>query len=281
MDENKIIPMGTSRLLDEDLDEFDDLDLDDLDLDDLDLDDIDLDDLDDFDDLEELESYNENNYTNMESSPVSQANIMDAGPEDLLIAQIDAFRERATLIQNMIREKQQIVAELERQVEEKEAANQELQLQLLKKQEEADEIVSTVDKQVERMLKTVKRSMDNLEENIREQVASNQEATAEQIAANKAATDEQNRSLKETLYTLNDGLTSIHTDLSEKTHTESVQLYRMLQDLIQEHDNNEEAAQFALHSYESLKKKNTVETVLLIISILISVSALVFSLGIF
>ncbi|MCF0132022.1 MAG: hypothetical protein HUJ71_09820 [Pseudobutyrivibrio sp.] len=211
----------------------------------------------------------ENNEIRVEKTELPEEyDSMDIA-EDMLLAQIDAFRDRATRIQNMIREKQAMVAELEQQVKEKEAANIALQEELDRNKEEADELLTTVESQVDRLLRTVKNNMDNLEESIREQVSSNQEAT-----------EEQTRNLQETLTTVTDGLTNIQSDLSEKTHTESVQLYRMIQDLMEEHDKSEEASKLAKEQYQSLKKKNTVETVLLVISMLISIAALVMSLGI-
>ena len=143
--------------------------------------------------------------------------------EDLLIAQIDAFREKATQLQQLIAAKEQKAAELEALVREKEAINVKLQDELSRKQEEADTLVADVETQVDRMMQVVKNNMDQLELDIKGQVNDNQESY-----------EEHNRNLQDTLRSVSDGLDTIQNELSEKTHSESVHLYRLIQDLLKE-----------------------------------------------
>jgi len=65
--------------------------------------------------------------------PVAQP-VVDNG-EDLLLAQIDAFREKATQLQQLIAQKERKAAELEALVREKEAINVKLQEELSRKQQ--------------------------------------------------------------------------------------------------------------------------------------------------
>ena len=190
--------------------------------------------------------------------------------EDLLIAQIDAFREKATQLQQLIAAKEQKAAELEALVREKEAINVKLQDELSRKQEEADTLVADVETQVDRMMQVVKNNMDQLELDIKGQVNDNQESY-----------EEHNRNLQDTLRSVSDGLDTIQNELSEKTHTESVHLYRLIQDLLKEHDNSEEQAVQALEHYGSLKKLSIVIIILLLLTMGVSVAAFIFSLGIF
>ena len=190
--------------------------------------------------------------------------------EDLLIAQIDAFREKATQLQQLIAAKEHKAAELEALVKEKEAINVKLQEELSRKQEEADTLVADVETQVDRMMQVVKNNMDQLELDIKGQVNDNQESY-----------EEHNRNLQDTLRSVSDGLDTIQSELSEKTHSESVHLYRLIQDLLKEHDNCEEQAVQALEHYGSLKKLSIVIIILLLLTMGVSVAAFIFSLGIF
>ena len=189
--------------------------------------------------------------------------------EDLLIAQIDAFREKATQLQQLIAAKEQKAAELEALVKEKEAINVKLQDELSRKQEEADTLVADVETQVDRMMQVVKNNMDQLELDIKGQVSDNQESY-----------ETHNRNLQDTLRNVSAGLDTIQSELSEKTHSESVHLYRMIQELLKEHDKSEEQAVKALEHYSSLKKLSVVVIVLLAASLGVGVVSLLISLGV-
>ena len=190
--------------------------------------------------------------------------------EDLLLSQIDAFREKATQLQQLILAKEQKAAELEELVKEKEAINVQLQEELNKKQEEADSLVADVETQVDRMMQVVKNNMDQLELDIKGQVNDNQESY-----------ETHNKNLQDTLRNVSAGLDSIQSELSEKTHSESVHLYRLIQDLLKEHDNSEEQAVKALEHYSSLKKLSVVAIVLLAANLGVGIAGLLLSLGIF
>ncbi len=189
--------------------------------------------------------------------------------EDLLLEQIDAFREKATQLQQLIAQKEQKAAELEALVKEKEEVNVMLQDELSKKQQEADTLVADVETQVDRMMQVVKNNMDQLEVDIKGQVSGNQQSY-----------EEHSRNLQDTLKSVSSGLDSIQSELSEKTHSESVHLYRLIQDLLKEHDNSEEQALKAVEHYKSLKKLSVVVIVLLVLSLGLSAASFILSLGI-
>ncbi len=208
-----------------------------------------------------------------EQSSLSVTSIELDNGEDLLLEQIDAFREKATQLQQLIAAKEQKAAELEALVREKEAINVKLQEELNQKQEEADGLVADVETQVDRMMQVVKNNMDQLELDIKGQVNNNQESY-----------ETHNRNLQDTLRSVSAGLDTIQSELSEKTHSESVHLYRLIQDLLKEHDNSEEQELKAVEHYASLKKFSVVIIVLLAVTLGVSIGALalsLLSLGIF
>ncbi|MCR5417271.1 MAG: hypothetical protein K6E79_10800 [Pseudobutyrivibrio sp.] len=194
----------------------------------------------------------------------------DIAGEDLLLTEIDAFRNKAKQLQELIASKEQKAAELEELVREKEAINVKLQEELNRKQEEADSLVADVETQVDRMMQVVKNNMDQLEIDIKGQVNDNQESY-----------ETHNRNLQDTLRNVSDGLDTIQNELSEKTHSESVHLYRLIQDLLKEHDNSEEQLIKASEQYNSLKKLSTVVIILLVLTMGLSIATFVLSLGIF
>lgn len=189
--------------------------------------------------------------------------------EDLLLEQIDAFRDKATQLSQLIAAKEQKAAELEALVREKEAINIKLQEELNRKQEEADNLVADVETQVDRMMQVVKNNMDQLELDIKGQVSDNQESY-----------ETHNRNLQDTLRNVSAGLDTIQSELSEKTHSESVHLYRMIQELLKEHDKSEEQAVKAVEHYSSLKKLSVVVIVLLVASLGVGIVSLLISLGV-
>ncbi len=203
------------------------------------------------------------------SETQASAKAMATSGEDLLIAEIDAFRDKATKLQRLISEKENKAAELEALVLEKEATNIRLQEELNRKQQEADSLVSDVETQVDRMMQTVKSNMDQLGIDIKDQVEGNQEAY-----------ETQHKSLQESLSQVSDYLDSVSSELSEKTHSESVHLYRLIQDLLKEYDKSEEQANTAIAHYKSLKSISIVLIVLLVLTLGVSVVSLLISLGI-
>ena len=123
--------------------------------------------------------------------------------DDLLFQQIDAFRQKAEDIQSLIKEREDRVSDLEEQLRQKEAQNVEtqnkiaqLQDELDKKQQEADSIVANVETQVDRALGELKQPLDTMSESV--------------------------EGMKESLY--------------EKVHDENVRVYRNIQDLLKERD---------------------------------------------
>ncbi|MDC7280097.1 MULTISPECIES: hypothetical protein [Pseudobutyrivibrio] len=209
------------------------------------------------------------NSTEDSKPEVSVTSIEIDNGEDLLLSQIDAFREKATQLQQLIMAKEQKAAELEALVQEKEAINLQLQDELIKKQEEADSLVADVETQVDRMMQVVKNNMDQLELDIKGQVSDNQESY-----------ETHNRNLQDTLRNVSEGLDSIQSELSEKTHSESVHLYRLIQDLIKENDKSEEQALRANEHYSSLKKLIVAAIVLLAANLGVGIVGLLLSFGI-
>lgn len=189
--------------------------------------------------------------------------------EDMLLAQIDAFRDKAKQLQTLISAKERKVKELEAMVRAKEERNSQLQEELAKKQAEADGIAADVETQVDRMMQTLRGSVDDLEERIQQQVADNQEKAAVQTQA-----------VKDTLENMTSGLDAIKGELSEKVHSENVLQYRNIQDLLKELDNREEAAKKSEEEFSVVKKRITMVTVVSVLNVIAVVTLILATFGI-
>lgn len=189
--------------------------------------------------------------------------------EDMLLAQIDAFRDKAKQLQTLISAKERKVKELEAMVRAKEERNNQLQEELAKKQAEADGIAADVETQVDRMMQTLRGSVDDLEQRIQQQVADNQENAAVQTQA-----------VKDTLEDMTSSLDAIKGELSEKVHSENVLQYRNIQDLLKELDNREETAKKSEEEFSVVKKRITLVTVVSIVNVVAVVTLILATFGI-
>ena len=182
----------------------------------------------------------------------------DVENEDLLISQIDEFREKAKQLQVLLEAKESKAAELQSLVDERAGKAQELEHILTERQEEADKIVNEFGRKVDALADKVTTKMAEIEAGLSGQVADIRKTSEEQIALNRRMNEEQtasNRKLleeqaiankklsegqiaevKELLENATSQLESIKMDLSEKVHTENVKCYRNIQDLFNEFD---------------------------------------------
>lgn len=195
----------------------------------------------------------------LETEETKELTNSEPSGEDMLLAQIDAFRDKAKQLQALIGAKESKVKELEAMVREKEVRNAQLQEELAKKQAEADGIAADVETQVDRMMQSLRSNMDELEKRIEDQVANNQENAAEQTQA-----------MRDTLQDMSSGLDAIKSELSEKVHSENVKQYRNIQDLLKELDNSEEEQKHTATRFAMLRKKVTGITVIAVINMIVS-----------
>ena len=214
----------------------------------------------------------ETSISTAKQSTVAPVEKVESG-EDLLLIQIDAFRDKAKQLQTLIKAKENKVKVLEETVRAKEEEIATLQATLAKKQEEADSIVADVNVQVDRMMQSIKENMDELEDKI-----------SSQVESNETAAEEQAKAMQETLNSMNESLEIIKADLSEKVHTENVKVYRNIQDLMKELDHSEEDLADRSDKFVTLKSGNTVSLIFTIINLLLTGclgAILLFFMGIF
>ena len=238
----------------------------------------------------------------------------DVENEDLLINQIDEFREKAKQLQMLLEAKESKAAELQSLVDERAGKAQELEHILTERQEEADKIVTVFGRKVDALAEQITTRMSEIETQLsgqvadirktseeqfalnrqmnEEQTASNKKLNEEQIAANKQFLEEQaiaNKKLsegqiaevKELLENATSQLESIKTDLSEKVHTENVKCYRNIQDLFNEFDSKIEKMDEMEGGVDSVKGYVKLLSWFSILNFVVLIVFILYSMGVF
>lgn len=202
---------------------------------------------------------------------VSDAPSYFLGGGDTLLAQIDAFREKAMQLASMINEKESKAKELEGVVASYEEKNRLLEEELNAKQEEADSLKTDVESQVNRLLSSLKTDMNKMGVDISDRVAA---------CTMNINTDDITASVSDYFDKVISAVNDSKDELVEKYHSENVRLYRNVQDLMKELDNSDEIILKSQQQYESLKTRFGIVTGLLILNFFIAVCVLILSLNI-
>ncbi|MCR4674741.1 MAG: hypothetical protein K5675_07010 [Lachnospiraceae bacterium] len=202
-----------------------------------------------------------------EEETVEENNSKVEASEDLLLQQIDAFREKAKTIQSLIKDKETRVIELEEQLRVKEAQNAEIQIKLSeleaeleKKHQEADGLVTTVETQVDRVLQELREEMTTLQ--------------------SKVADAAQTQEIQDTLSSVSQSVEGIKNDLYDKVHNENVKVYRNIQDLLKERDEQDTSKEENETQFKKVGGKVTFTTVLGVLNLGVVVAILLSLLGI-
>lgn len=193
----------------------------------------------------------------MEEKMIRGTQASETSGEDMLLKQIDAFRDKAKQLQSLVVAKERRVKELEAMVRAKEERNAQLQEELHRKQRQANGLVADVEEQVNGAMKELHDSVNALEERMKEQRAEDRNMTNEQLLSFQGKVDE-----------MVEVLNTIKGDMSEKVHTESVMQYRNIQDLMKEMDGTAEAEAQNVSRFAALKSRVTWVTVLVVINLL-------------
>ena len=171
--------------------------------------------------------------------------------EDYLLAQIDEFRAKAQQLQSLLLTKESKVQELQEIVDEREVKAKELEHLLGERQRKADGITEEVTKQIDSLIDKVSEKMEAIGASLGKELQDGQRINERQLEELKntlgdlngkqieeikgalgSLSEQQAEDLKNALSELNTQLEVVKTDLSDKVHTENVQCYRNLADLL-------------------------------------------------
>lgn len=240
--------------------------------------------------------------------------VQELEKEDLLLNQIDEFREKAKQLQDLLLSKESKAQELQTLVNERQDKAEELEQLLNARKEEANQIMRVFNQRVDDLTAKVTGKMAEMEVSIshqvlqaknasvaqleanrklnEEQMEANKKLSEEQLAKNKQFLEEQaiaNKKLSEgqiaevkvLLDTATTQLDSIKTDLSDKVHSENVKCYRNIQDLFTEFDSKIEKMDEMEKGVDAIRGYVKCLTWFSIINFVVLVGFILYSLGIF
>lgn len=191
----------------------------------------------------------------VENIPENSNTVEYLEKDDYLLKQIDEFRAKAQQLQKLLITKESKVQELQEIVDEREVKAKELEYLLDERQRKADGITEEVTKQIDSLIDKVSEKMDAIGVSLGQGLQDGQKLTERQIEELKdtlgtlngqqmeeikstlgSLSAQQAEELKEALSELNAQLEVVKSDLSDKVHSENVQCYRNIADLLKSVD---------------------------------------------
>ena len=220
--------------------------------------------------------------------------------EDYLLAQIDEFRAKAQQLQSLLLTKESKVQELQEIVDEREIKAKELAYILDERQRKADGITEEVTKQIDSLIDKVSEKMEAIGASLGNQLQEGQQINERQLEVLKntlgdlngqqleeikgalgSLSEQQAEELKNALTELNSQLEVVKSDLSDKVHSENVQCYRNLADLLKSVEAKLDKANELEKKVNSVHKCTVAIIVLAVINMLGLVGLALYELGIF
>ena len=220
--------------------------------------------------------------------------------DDYLLAQIDEFRAKAQQLQKLLITKESKVQELQEIVDEREIKAKELEYILDERQKKADGITEEVTKQIDSLIDKVSEKMEAIGASLGKELQDGQKINERQLEEIKntlgdlngqqleeikgalgSLSEQQAEELKNALSELNAQLEVVKSDLSDKVHSENVQCYRNLADLLKSVEGKLDKANEIEKKVISVHKCTVAVIVLSIINMLGLTALALYELGIF
>lgn len=220
--------------------------------------------------------------------------------DDYLLAQIDEFRAKAQQLQNLLITKESKVQELQEIVDEREIKAKELEYILDERQKKADGITEEVTKQIDSLIDKVSAKMEAIGASLGKELQEGQRINERQLEELKntlgdlngqqmeeikgalgSLSAQQAEDLKNALSELNTQLEVVKSDLSDKVHSENVQCYRNLADLLKSVEGKLDKANDIEKKVKSVHKCTIAVIVLSVINMLGLTVLALYELGVF
>ena len=220
--------------------------------------------------------------------------------EDYLLAQIDEFRAKAQMLQNLMITKESKVQELQEIVDEREIKAKELEHLLGERQKKADGITEEVTKQIDSLIDKVTEKMEAIGASLGKELKDGQKINERQLEELKdtlgvlngqqleeikgalgSLSEQQAEDLRNALSELNSQLEVVKSDLSDKVHSENVQCYRNLADLLKSVEAKLDKANELEKKVDEVHKCTKTIVVLSIVNIVGLLGLALYELGVF
>lgn len=162
------------------------------------------------------------------SETIRESSVGEESKEDFLLKEIDEFRDRAKRLQMLLDNRETEAQKLKDIVDERQEKADALQEKadeldqiLQERQQEADGITAQVERQIDSLIEKVSIKMDELEASM-----------ADQNEDGRRFSEQKAKELKETLGQIQEQLTTLKTELSDKVHSENVKCFRNISDVL-------------------------------------------------
>lgn len=182
----------------------------------------------DFENYKESDSEADQDPEPVFSETIRESNVGEESKEDFLLKEIDEFRDRAKRLQMLLDNRETEAEKLKNIVDERQEKADALQEKadeldqiLQERQQEADGITAQVERQIDSLIEKVSIKMDELEASM-----------ADQNEDGRRFSEQKAKELKETLGQIQEQLTTLKTELSDKVHTENVKCFRNISDVL-------------------------------------------------
>lgn len=201
---------------------------------------------------------------------IYERNLSIVSKDDILLKQIDEFRERAQQLQDMLDSRESQAEELQSLVDERQEKAQALDQILKERQEQADGVSQEVERHIDALIQKVAVRLEQIESSIKNDVGAQMdrlestlkndigakvdrlgmmagndvvgaqleqlEATVkadltENLRASRQQAMDQTREMKEALTQIQSQLDTAKSELSDKVHSETVNCYRNIKEL--------------------------------------------------
>lgn len=182
----------------------------------------------DFDNYKENEEESNKEPEPVFSETIRESDVAEESKEDFLMKEIDEFRDRAKRLQMLLDNRETEAQKLKSIVDERQEKADALQEKadeldqiLQERQQEADGITAQVERQIDALIEKVSVKMDELEASM-----------ADQNEDGRRFSEQKAKELKETLGQIQEQLTTLKTELSDKVHSENVKCFRNISDVL-------------------------------------------------
>lgn len=197
------------------------------------------------------------------SAEDNSLNSLDLEDTDQLLTQIDAFRKNAIELSGLMSRKQNEVRQLEEEVSRKEEQNKKLSQTLQKAQKESSVISAQLDSHVSEIKTSITQSMDSMKN---------------EFMKSKAETD---KNLIDQINNSTSGLSGLRNEIGQSIHSENVEQYRNIQQLINENNSNVELIDTLKKELKGVHSKLTIALLFSGLNFVGIIALFLHSLGIF
>ena len=195
--------------------------------------------------------------------------------DDTLLAQIDEFRVRAQQLQLLLDRKQEKAKELQQIVSEREDKAEELEKIVKERQVRADGLTEAVEKKIDSMVYKVDAKLDEVKTTVNSKLQDGQEKEEKRNAEIKEALGQVSEKV-DGMSAVTEQLDTVKADLSEKIHTESVQSYRNISELLKNVEgrlNKLDALEAEVHKLRKITRAIIVFTIINLVGVIVSILA--------